>query len=728
MESMLESQGLNARQREAVEATEGRVRVVAGAGSGKTRVLATRYAYLVEEIGVDPANILCMTFTNKAAQEMKTRIGAMLRDTAHVNDFVCTIHGFCVKVLRREIYRLGFPKNFNIIDEEDAKTFAKTVMTELGMDRKVVTVRQFLSHIGYKKGELGAGGYIPLLLPGGLDNLSPEARKGLSPLTDYLAIQLKFLALDFDDLVYETLYILENFPDARAYWQNELDYVQVDEVQDCNDTDWAIINIVSQRCGNLFIVGDPDQAIYEWRGSKPDYFVDFPADKTIILDENYRSTPNILDVANSVISHNHNRISKNLRTHRRPAGRVLHLHAASEPEEAAWVAARIAALAEAGEPYSGMAILYRAAHLSRPFEQALIQAEVPYTVWGGVRFFERKEIKDALAYLRLTANPDDDMAFERIVNVPSRHFGEATLKRLKAVAEASEQSLMATLVANIDNKEFSRTGAREFTYLIENYHARSLRADGSVSSLLEGLLKDSGLKDAIRNDMDEDRLQNINELLASIKLYEQEHQDDLLPEGLTHLQCYLQDIALYTNADYKRDTHTVRLMTIHQAKGLEFPYVFVAGLTEGIFPSHRSIRERKLKGLEEERRLMYVAITRGQKAVVLTESEGYDFNTGQNKYPSRFLGEIGEGLLEVDIDETLRRGTAKLVRKLDAEVYADEFIDANDSEEFAPGTKVMHSRFGRGTVVENNPARGSARVDFGGRTVNLRYSVLTPVP
>ncbi|MDE6277023.1 MAG: ATP-dependent helicase [Muribaculaceae bacterium] len=738
-DSVLDIAGLNPHQREAVEATEGRVRVVAGAGSGKTRVLATRYAYLVEDIGVDPANILCMTFTNKAAQEMKQRIGSLLKDTAHVNDFVCTIHGFCVKVLRREIHRLGFPKSFNIVDEDDAKIFAKEVMKELGMDRTAITVKQFLSHIAYRKGELGAEGYIPLLLPGGMER--PEVAALLEKdhaFVAYLQRQLKFLALDFDDLVYSTLYILNTFADARKFWQDELDYVQVDEVQDCNATDWELIDIVSERCGNLFIVGDPDQAIYEWRGAKPDYFVDFAADRTIVLDENYRSTPDILAVANSVINHNKCRIPKDLRTRKSHAARVLHLHADSEPEEAEWVAARIRSLGEAGEPYSGMAILYRAAHLSRAFEQALIKAEVPYTVWGGVRFFERKEIKDVLAYLRLAANPDDDQAFERVVNVPSRLFGETTLGRLKAVAETTEQSLFRTLVDNIDNREFARTKARDFTYLIEKYHALSQGEDFKVSDLLEGLLSESGLKESIRKDADEDRLQNINELLASVKLYEQMHIDDLPPlpssDGsdapLTILQQYLQDIALYTNADYRKDSHSVRLMTIHQAKGLEFPYVFVVGLTEGIFPSHRSIRERKLKGLEEERRLMYVAITRGEKAVVLTESEGYDFNTKQSKYPSRFLTEIGDGLMEIegDIDEALLKGTARLVRNLDSEIFADEFIDATDGDEFAPGTAVLHKRFGRGTVVENNPDRGSARVAFGDRTVNLRYSALTPVP
>lgn len=721
------NKGLNSQQLKAVEATEGRIRVIAGAGSGKTRVLATRYAYLVDEIGVDPANILCMTFTNKAAQEMKVRIASLLSSAGHVNDFVCTIHGFCVKVLRREIYRLGFPANFTIVDEEDSKIFAKEVMKDLGMDRQKITVKQFLKHIAYKKSEYGEN-YIPLLLPDGKipDNEKTEQNRAFHT---YLKRQLKFLALDFNDLIYCTLYILKHFDDAREYWQNEIDYVQVDEVQDCNETDWEIIEILSARCGNLFIVGDPDQAIYEWRGAKPDYFMDFNADETIVLDENYRSTPNILDVANRIISHNINRIPKDLRTQKEEAAKVLHIHAKSELEEAQAVAGHIRDLGEKGVPFSNIAILYRAAHLSRGFEQALVQEEIPYTVWGGIRFFERKEIKDALAYLRLIANRGDDMAFERIVNVPSRHFGETTLGRLKAVAEAQNKSLFDTLVENIDNKEFSRTGAKDFTYLIERYHSLSTSPDAKVSDLLDGILQDSGLKESIRLDADEDRLQNINELLASIKLYEQIHADDLPPEGvMTVLEQYLQDIALYTNADYKDDGPGVRLMTIHQAKGLEFPYVFVVGLTEGIFPSHKSIRERKIKGLEEERRLIYVAITRGMKAVVLTESEGYDFNSGQSKYPSRFILEIGENIIDLEgsINDTLYKGTAKLVKKIENEIFAEEFL-AGEEDEFKVGTHVMHQKFGRGVVVENNPSRGSAKVDFGARTVNLRYSVLIPI-
>lgn len=736
--------GLNEGQIKAVEAVDGRIRVVAGAGSGKTRVLAARYAFLVEEIGVDPANILCMTFTNKAAQEMKQRIATMLHDTAHVNDLVCTIHGFCVKVLRREIYRLGFPASFTVVDEEDSKVFARQVMDALGIDRRVTTVKQFLAHISSCKSQLGDEGYVPYLLP---EKFRPEDATGLdeetfgNAFTLYLHTQLRFLALDFNDLIYMTLYILKNFEDARTYWQNEIDYVQVDEVQDCNVTDWEIIDIVSARSGNLFIVGDPDQAIYEWRGARPSFFVDFSADETIVLDRNYRSTSDILAVANSVISHNRKRIPKNLYTAKAPGAKVLHLHARNESEEAAWIADRIQNLACGGpdaEAYSGMAILYRASHLSRVFEQALIARDIPYVVWGGVKFFERKEIKDMLAYLRLIANPLDDMAFERIINVPSRRFGQRAMEQLKAVAEATGRSLMDTLVDNVDAPPFSRTGARDFTYLIHRYSQISRTPGAFVSAIMEGVLNDSGLKEMIRTDVDEDRLQNINELLASVKNYERTHSDDSpesdeLESSPTTLQIYLQDIALYTDSETADGTSMpgVRLMTIHQAKGLEFPYVFVVGLTEGIFPSHRSIRERKHDGLEEERRLMYVAVTRGEKAVVLSESEGYDVNSSQEKYPSRFLSEIDASLIEIEgnIDEQLRRGTTRLVQRLENEITAMELGLNDESGLFAPGTVVLHSRFGRGTVIENNPERGSARVQFDndGRTVNLRYGVLISI-
>jgi DNA helicase-2/ATP-dependent DNA helicase PcrA len=698
---------LNANQLEAVTATEGRIRLVAGAGSGKTRTLAHRFAYLANELGISASNILCMTFTNKAAQEMKTRIARLVNSTGNVNDFVCTIHGFCVKVLRREIHRLGFPDNFVILDEEDGKELAKQVIVDLGLDKSKTTAAKVLDTVGASKGD---GSYVELMFPGRqLDAKNLFQR--------YLQLQVKFFAVDFDDLLFFTLYIFEHFADARAYWQELIDYVMIDEAQDCDNLDWTLINLLAAKNGNLLAVGDPDQAIYEWRGAKPNLFINFDADRTIMLNQNYRSTPDILDVANSVIAHNKNRIPKELFTRALPHKKVIHYHGRSEADESAWVTRQVALLAgEAGSGYDDIAILFRTASLSRPFEQALIQQKVPYVIWGGVRFFERREIKDALGYLKLVSRRDD-MAFRRVVNVPSRKFGRASLAKLTALAEAEGASLFDTLCRHQGDKEFARPAIKAFCDLITKYE--ELKPRLSVSELLEQLLTESGLKDEIRNDEDQERLDNLNELIHSVRDYETAHRDD--EPTIEH---YLQDIALYTNADYRSDSRRVRLMTIHQAKGLEFKYVFVVGLTEGVFPSHRSIRERKKAAEEEERRLMYVALTRAERALFLTESEGYNGATQGNKYPSRFLSEIGESLVTVEgnLDPSLLEGTRALVEGLNREI---ELADA--SADFTPGARVRHKVFGEGRVIENNREKSSCYVDFGGKKLNLVYGVLTLV-
>jgi len=697
---------LNPGQLKAVTEIEGRIKVVAGAGSGKTRVLAARYAYLVEEVGVDPACILCMTFTNKAAQEMKTRIGAYIRNSAHVNDFVCTIHGFCVKVLRREIHRLGLPKNFLILDDEDAKQLARKAMAAIGLDRTDTTVRKYLDMVGACKTRMREG-YVPMFA-------NPQAIPD-NEFGSFIRLQLQYFALDFDDLIHFTLHIINKFDDAREFWQNSIDYVEVDEVQDCNDSDWEIIRLVANRSGNLFIVGDPDQAIYEWRGARPDRFVQFQADSTIILDRNYRSTPQILESANTIIANNRNRIPKNLIPNRKSGEKVIHFHAKSEEEETEWIADVIKSTHERGASFSDFAILYRASHTSRAFEQALIKAEIPYTVWGGIRFFERREIKDAISYLRLVAS-DDDLAFERVINIPSRKFGEISLNRLRNIAAEKGVSLFEALASSLSRKEFAgKKPLRDFVTLISEF--RTARFTLPISDILDGILEKSGLKKLYRDDGNEDRLENLTELIASIKQYEDRHRDDdiLLDE-------YLQDIALFTNADYVKDDHKVRLMTIHQAKGLEFPYVFITGMTEGIFPSHRSIRERRKRGEEEERRLMYVGLTRGMKFVALTESEGHNYSAGTSKYPSRFLEEIGAENLETigEIDPTLAEGTKRLVKEITNE------ISAPSPTLFMPGNKVTHKLFGNGIILENHPERSSCRVDFGNKIINLRYSALTP--
>ena len=710
---------LNSRQAEAVTSTEGRIRVIAGAGTGKTKALTYRYAYLVNVLGIDPANILCLTFTNKAAAEMRQRIATMVH-SGDYNDFVCTIDGFCVKFLRKEIHRLGFPKTFSILDEEDCKSLAKQAMDELGLKRTEKTVKEFLGQIAVDK---ALNDYITtFMLPQAkwTDNMLK------SSLGNYIHRQVKEYALDFDDLENFTNYILDRFKDAREYWQNQLNYIMVDEAQDCNLDNWQIIEKLAAGHRNLFVVGDPDQAIYEWRGAKPQRFVQFASDKDVVLDENYRSTPKILNVANSVISYNKNRIPKDLFT-RQPEGRaVIHFHAKTESEEMEWVATQIKILLDAGARLGDFAILYRSSWQSRTIEEALMKARIQYAIWGGTRFFERKEIKDCLAYLKLINDKNDDLSFERIANVPSRKLGDKFMTELKQRAKDGDASLFRALEKNTDSAALRKPGALEFLGLMND--CTQFASNSLVSDLLDRVLDKSGLKKMYREDQDEDRLENIDQLLQSVKFYESTHEAEE-----NRLSEYLQDIALYTNQDYRKDTPTVKMMTIHQAKGLEFPFVFIIGLSEGIFPNMRTIREYKKNGEEEERRLMYVAITRAQKALFLTESEGFNVSTKMNKYPSRFLTEIKREMFVTEgfMPEDLWKGTRNMMHVLDEETYnpgeGDDFASERTEYDspFEVGDVVVHNIFGEGTVVGVNKENTTFEVRFkDGDTRHLRADFL----
>ena len=708
-------ESLNARQREAVESTEGRIRVIAGAGSGKTRALAYRYAYIVNELGIDPANILCLTFTNKAAQEMKSRI-TQLVPPGYTNDFVCTIHGFCVRFLREEIFRLGYPKTFQILDEEDMKSLAKQVLTENNAERSVKTVRDLLDNLaGIKTHQPYIEKYI-------VPTDAVTERSSLPKGVQLLFKEKDKLALDFDDLVAFTLFILRNNKDVCTKWQERMSYVMVDETQDCNSSDWELVETLSKTCGNLFVVGDPDQSIYEWRGAKPSMFVSFPHDKDIILDENYRSTPGILNVANCIIENNRNRIKKTMFTKRQAGESIIHFHAQDEKQEAVWVCGEILRRIAEGCRYSDFAVLFRAAHLSRFIEQSFIRSGIPYVMWGGVRFFERLEVKDCISYLRLVSG-DDDLAFERVINTPSRKVGKVTMELIESMAERDGTSMYEALRNHLGEGKLDRQALREFVDLIEECRAR--RASLSVSMILELILERTGLKKEYRDDNDEQRLENITELLNSMKMYEAERID----EDST-LDSYLQDIALYTNADYRKDTDKVKLMTVHQAKGLEFPYVFIIGLSEGIFPNARSIRERKAVALEEERRLMYVAATRAERCLYMTESEGYNVQAQQDKLPSRFIAEISRELFVTE-----GQMDANLWQRLKTQLSMEHFDDAEgDDDDDMPascmvsaGAYVEHKLFGKGTVEEVNE-NGSCKVRFDSGAVRfLRKDVLTPV-
>ena len=694
----MELRGLNDKQLEAVKATEGRVRIIAGAGSGKTRVLAYRYAYLVDELGIDPGNILCLTFTNKAAQEMRNRINRLIGGD-YASDFICTIHSFCVKFLREEIFRLGYPKTFQILDEEDMKAIAKEAHEENGLERKESTVERFLKTF-YKSKAMAGEEYIrAFLLPGATGSFSSETsalltktygENHLGLFKSTISRERKYLSLDFDDLIFLTIYILDNFSEVREKWQRKMNYVMVDEVQDCNCLDWKIYETLCAKHGNLFLVGDPDQTIYEWRGADLPQFLNCNPQTDIIMAQNYRSTANILDAANSIIEHNDERIKKDLFTYSGEGDKITHFHGKDDRMEADWISKQILNITETGAALSDFAVLVRSSYLTRAIEQSFMRNKISYVIWGGVRFFERKEIKDSLSYLRLVGT-DDDLAFKRIVNVPSRKLGKKAMERIMTISEQCGCSLFEALRELSMSKTYAKEPVLKFIELIDN--ARKLSEGGmTISNLLEYLLANSGLNELYRNDEQEERLENLNELIQSIKTYENDHKEDDIT-----LETYLQDVALYTNADYQKDKNFVRVMTIHQAKGLEFPYVFIAGLNEGVLPNKRSVRERKKKAMEEERRLMYVAVTRAERKLFLTESEGYSVQGGFDKLPSRFIREIKENLFvtEGDMDESLWNRACSFSRSMDAECGLTIQVERKGLVE---GDQVEHAHFGAGII------------------------------
>lgn len=699
-------EGLNEPQKAAVVATEGYVRVIAGAGSGKTKTLAHRYAYLVNEVGVSPSNILCVTFTNKAANEMKNRVCKFV-DMGNVNDFICTYHGFCVKVLREDIHKIGYPASFIIMDEEDQKTVLREIYEELGLKQADFTFKTILKYVAEEK-RLSPyiEEYIDISAAQPHTTVSAEDNIQRKCLIRYLQKQKKAFMLDFQDLIYFTSYIFCKHSEVLQKWQHRLDYIMVDEAQDNSRTQWELVNMLQSGHKNLFVVGDPDQCIYEWRYAMPMALVNFDSIyspcKTIILDQNYRSTPNILNVANSVISNNKNRVAKELFTLKQEMSNVTHFHGKSEVEEGDYIAQTIIKHIENGGSASDVAILFRASHVSRFIEQALMRHKLPYVVYGGIRFFERQEIKDVLAYLRMV-DSGDDLSFRRVINQPKRKLGKAFLAALNETAEQEGATLYETLKKHIDSKEFNKPGAVEFIQLIES--VREKAKDLTISDAAQYVLEKSGLMEAYRTDGDEERVDNIKELMASIQLYEKSNENE---EDLS-LTRYLQDIVLFTNLDYKEANDSVKIMTIHQAKGLEFPVVFVAGMNEGTFPSHRTVRERKRNGLEEERRLAYVAYTRAENELHLTESEGFNFESSSAKYPSRFIFEIKEKLL-------VREGA--LTKEL--EQTARSFIKASDrlmdsaemAENIAVGTRVSHKLFGKGEVTYIDEENRTVEVQF----------------
>ena len=680
---------LNDKQAEAASYLDSHLRIIAGAGSGKTRVLTYRIAYLIQNIGIPAHKILAITFTNKAANEMKERVNSICHD-ASASTLLCTIHSLCVRILRHDIQVLGYPTNFVIFDEEDQKALIKKIQKELEIDTKSISVKSCIHYISvmkcnrinYKKAAAMASDYI--------DDKKAKIYK------EYELYKEKRFMLDFDDLLLKTLEIFENYADVLYYWQSKYNYIHVDEFQDVGEIDYSIIRYLSSGDNTtLCVVGDPDQTIYSFRGSDINYIMNFDKDfknvKTIILDQNYRSTKTILDISNNLIRKNRNRLEKDLFTENIETNNVIHYTATSEVDEANFVCDKIEEIINnvEGVNYSDFAILYRANYLSRPFEQRLIQRNIDYKIFGGLKFFNRKEVKDALSYLRLLVF-QDDLSFERIINVPARGIGAKTLEsiRLKSLETSLTEYEALSLYSN-EIKLSSKTKSSLTTMYTAINKAKS--SNKPLEEMFDDLMNDLGYIEMLRNDNDENRIQNILELKNSIHTYCIDHPDS------ANLESYLTDIALYTSTDDMSKEEYVSLMSIHMAKGLEFNYVFVVGLSQDIFPNARSLNEGGDEGIEEERRLAYVAFTRAKKQLFLTDSNGFNFINNEPKSSSQFIKEIGKDHVEhLGVsNETHHKESFNI-----SQIRIDELRGNNGYDSFSNGELIMHDVFGKGVVIK----------------------------
>lgn len=683
MSNVLE--GLNEEQMKAVTTTEGYVRVIAGAGSGKTRALTHRYAYLVNELGISTSNILCVTFTNKAANEMKKRIRQMIGD----NDtgFVCTFHGFCVQLLREDIHAINFPKSFVVMDSEDTETILKNVYEAANIQSRSYTFDMARKDIVLRK---AARAHIPYLAE--LDNsrLKDEYERETDikkkVFLGYLYEQKKCYGLDYEDLITVALHILEEFEEKRKKWQERMMYVMVDEFQDVSFNQYELADILSGYHKNLFIVGDPDQTIYTWRGASVKFILDF--DKkykkttTIILNINYRSTPNILDASNSLISKNSNRIEKNLVATKNKDVPVVYNHSKTAKLEAEWIAKQIQNILQNGREYRDIAILYRSHFVSRSLEEVFIKEKIPYILYSGIEFYKRKEIKDALCYLRMLIYADD-LSLQRVINEPKRNIGKKRITFLKEYSELHNCSMYEALKQNLENELISSTKAGVFAEIVDKYS--SLRKEMKVSELLAVILNESGYEAMLRLGGEQERLDNLAELKQSIFEFESSSGEE------NTLEEYLQNVALYTNVDKDESKNSLKMMTIHTAKGLEFPYVFVCGLNEGVFPTkHVDSIER----LEEERRLAYVAYTRAENALFLSDSEGINFD-GSFRFPSRFIFNTEKEYLEytTELEERLMEEAAKYIT-------INEKKMTGIPNAVQVGDEVKHTVFGKGKILD----------------------------
>ncbi|CAG7839095.1 ATP-dependent DNA helicase PcrA [Clostridium novyi B str. ATCC 27606] len=751
---------LNKEQYKAATAIEGPVLVLAGAGSGKTRVLTYRIAHMIEDLGIPQYNILAITFTNKAAGEMKDRIKKLVSNSID-SMWVSTFHSCCVRILRREIDKLGYSKNFAIYDSSDQKNLVKQCMKELNINDKDINEKEIISKIGKQKDNLITAEEYK-------KRNEKDFRK--NKIADvYLLYQKKLKnsnALDFDDLIFKTVELFKKNPDILEFYQNKFKYIMVDEYQDTNKTQYQLVKMLASAHRNIFVVGDDDQCIYQWRGADIknilDFEGDYPEAKVIKLEENYRSKANILNAANTVIKHNSQRKNKVLRTQNSDGEKIKIYRAYSDIDEGIFTANEIKRLIEKeNRSFKDFAILYRTNAQSRMFEDVFMKRDIPYRIIGGLKFYDRKEIKDITAYLKFINNLQDDISLKRIINVPKRAIGAATISKIQEFANYMDECMYSVLLDAENIPGLSKrtiSSINKFTSLINGFTRTKDKV--SVSNLIQEILESTGymkeLKDS--NEIEDiSRIENIKELVSAAVEFENTSEDK-------SLSAFLEKITLVSDVDnYDEDTDTTVMMTLHSAKGLEFPVVFMVGMENGIFPGAQSLEN--FSEMEESRRLCYVGITRAKEQLYMTSASNRKvFGRTVAYSESDFINEISPDLKELVKEERIPKGTVnssnrkfnnnfnssnlsshaissfgvkkaeRTINSILSSSYSSNTSNIESSkndvnlDEVTIGRKVKHEKFGIGTIVSANKTNKDVKVTIAFDNMGVKQLMFNMAP
>lgn len=731
-------QNMNEKQEEAIRATEGPLLIMAGAGSGKTRVLTHRIAYLIDEKQVAPWNILAITFTNKAASEMRERVEKLL-DIRGTHVTISTFHSLCVRILRRDIDKLGYSKSFNIADTSESLTLIKSILKDFNIDPKKFSPRAFLEQISKQKNELITANQYSKIAD------SYFSQEVATIYQEYQKRLQKYQTLDFDDLIMLTVKLFQKFPDTLADYQNIYRYLHVDEYQDTNQAQYILTRLLSKKYKNICVVGDADQSIYGWRGANMrnilNFKKDYPQAQVILLEQNYRSTGNILQAANNVISNNTERIKKKLWTKNDQGAKVHIYEARNENEEAIFVIKQIQQqIKDHNLNYGDFGILFRTNAQSRTIEETLLKSSIPYQLFGGKRYYERKEILDIIGYLKVIANPDDVYSLHRVINLPKKGIGNTTIGRIGEYANQHQISEFDSFkyIDEIKANSKAKNEILNFYNLIKKWRQQIEDNKISITELTEDIYKKTGYLDFYKIQSDpesQSRVDNLEEFLSVTKNFDDQVSDTSnFNQSLTdnRLINFLTDLALVTDNDHDSDEKSVSLMTLHAAKGLEFPIVFIIGMEEGLFPLKRSIMEEN--GMEEERRLAYVGITRAKKELYLIYADQRVlYGLVQVNRPSCFIQEIDPEVKDQISDEkeeknaephykgkTNYRSVYRPIRKVHK---------INNLGIFNVGDKIIHNKWGQGVVVKVTGKNTEQEIDVAfGREVGVKRLMASLAP